>query len=46
MLKRLTVWIDEATLENLKKIATKQDRSVGWLIRKAAQEFAEREEKP
>jgi predicted transcriptional regulator len=43
VLKRLTVWIDEKTLAKFKQIAKKQDRSVGWLIRKAAEEFAERE---
>jgi hypothetical protein len=43
VLKRLTVWIEQSTLVKLKQIAKKQDRSVGWLIRKAAEEFAEKE---
>jgi predicted transcriptional regulator len=41
-MKRLTIWIDEKTLAKLKRIAKKEDRSVGWLLRKAAEGFAQR----
>jgi predicted transcriptional regulator len=44
MLRRLTVWIGDTTLEKLKRIAAERDRSVGWLIRKAAEEFVAKEE--
>ena len=40
-----TVRLDEKTLAVLKKIAEKQDRPVGWLIRKAVEEFVKRESK-
>jgi predicted transcriptional regulator len=39
MLKRTTIWISEDTLAKLKKIAKKQERPIGWLLRKAAEEF-------
>jgi predicted transcriptional regulator len=42
-MKRLTIWIDEKTLAKLKRIAKKEDRSVGWLLRKAAESFAQKE---
>jgi hypothetical protein len=35
--------MEDATIEKLKKIGQKQDRSVGWLIRKAAEEMAKQE---
>jgi predicted transcriptional regulator len=38
-----TVRLDEKTLAALKKIADKQDRPVGWLIRKAVEDFVKRE---
>lgn len=40
-----TVRLDKETLTALRKIAEKQDRTVGWLIRKAVEEFVEREGK-
>jgi predicted transcriptional regulator len=39
-MKRLTIWIDEKTLAKLKRIAKKEDRSVGWLLRKAAEGYS------
>jgi predicted transcriptional regulator len=44
-MKIQTVRLDEQTLAVLKKIAEKQDRTVGWLIRKAVEEFVKRESK-
>jgi predicted transcriptional regulator len=38
-----TVRFDKQTLAALKKIAEKQERPVGWLIRRAVEEFVERE---
>jgi predicted transcriptional regulator len=40
-----TVRLDKETLTALRKIAEKQDRTVGWLIRKAVEEFIERTER-
>jgi predicted transcriptional regulator len=37
-----TVRLEKETLAALKKIAEKQDRPIGWLIRKAVEEFIER----
>jgi len=34
MLKRLTIWIDTATLKKLKELAKREERSVGWIIRR------------
>lgn len=45
MLKRTTIWINEETLAALKKIADKKERSVGFLLRKAAEEYVARERK-
>lgn len=42
MLKRFTVWISDETKEKLAKLAAKQERSIGWLLRKAAEEYVER----
>jgi predicted transcriptional regulator len=42
MLKRFTVWISDETKDKLAKIAAKHDRSVGWLLRKAAEEYVEK----
>jgi predicted transcriptional regulator len=38
-----TVRLEKDTLAALKRLAEKQDRPVGWLIRKAVEEFVERE---
>jgi predicted transcriptional regulator len=40
----MTFWTDEATVAKLKKIGKRQDRSVGWLIRKFVNEAVKREE--
>jgi predicted transcriptional regulator len=42
-LVRQSLWLAPETLEALKKIGQKQDRPVGWLIRKACEEFVARE---
>jgi predicted transcriptional regulator len=39
MLKRFSIWLDTKTLDELKKIAKHQERPLGWLIRKAVEEF-------
>ena len=44
-MKIQTVRLDEQTLAALKRIAAKQERTVGWLIRKAVEEFVKREGK-
>lgn len=38
-----TVRLDEKTVAALKRIAEKQDRTVGWLVRKAGEEFVRQE---
>lgn len=45
MLKRFSIWLESKTIEDLKKIGKQQDRPVGWLIRKAVEEFVERSKK-
>jgi predicted transcriptional regulator len=40
---RQSVWISQATVDALKKIAARLDRPVGYLLRKAAEEYVERE---
>jgi predicted transcriptional regulator len=39
MLKRFSIWLDNKTLAELKQIAKSQERPIGWLIRKAVEEF-------
>jgi predicted transcriptional regulator len=38
-----TVRLDKETLVALRKIAEKQERTVGWLIRKAVEDFVARD---
>jgi predicted transcriptional regulator len=42
MLKRFSIWLDTKTLAELKQIAKLQDRPIGWLIRKAVEDFVAR----
>jgi predicted transcriptional regulator len=42
---RQSLWLNPETLTALKRIGAKIDRPVGWLLRKAAEEFVEREGK-
>lgn len=44
-MKRFSIWIDEALLAVLTKLGKKHDRSIGWLIRKAIEEYVAREKK-
>jgi hypothetical protein len=44
-LTRQSLWITPETLAALKRMGAKSDRPVGWLLRKAAEEFVERQEK-
>jgi len=39
---RQSFWLSPKTLDTLKKIGEKEDRPVGWLIRRAVEEFVER----
>jgi predicted transcriptional regulator len=39
MLKRFSIWLDSKTLTELKHVAKLQDRPIGWLIRRAVEEF-------
>jgi predicted transcriptional regulator len=43
VLKRITIWIETSTAAELKRIAKQKERPVGYLIRKAAEEYVERE---
>ena len=43
MRKMISVRIDVTTLAKLKRIAAKKERTVSWLLRKAAEEYAARE---
>jgi predicted transcriptional regulator len=40
---RQSLWLTPETLDALKKIGQREDRPVGWLIRKAVEEFVERQ---
>jgi hypothetical protein len=42
---RQSLWLNPETLAALKRIGAKSDRPVGWLLRKAAEEFVERQAK-
>ena len=39
MLKRFSIWIDKKTLASLKAIGKQKERPVGWIMRKAIEEF-------
>ena len=45
MLQRFSIWIDKKTLVSLKSIGKQKDRPVGWIMRKAIEEFVENEKK-
>jgi hypothetical protein len=38
MLKRLSIWLDLATIKRIREMARAQDRATGWMIRKLLQE--------
>jgi predicted transcriptional regulator len=40
---RQSLWVSQSTVDALKKIADRLDRPVGYLLRKAAEEYVERE---
>jgi predicted transcriptional regulator len=39
---RWSIWLDEKTVVALKKIGAEMERPVGWLVRKAVEEFIQR----
>lgn len=39
----VTIRLDDKTLDALKKIGARLDRPIGYLLRKAAEEYVERE---
>jgi predicted transcriptional regulator len=39
---RWSIWLDEKTVAALKKVGAEMERPVGWLVRKAVEEFIER----
>ncbi len=41
MLQRFSIWIDKKTLASLKAIGKQKERPVGWIMRKAIEEFVE-----
>ena len=41
MLQRFSIWIDKKTLASLKVIGKQKERPVGWIMRKAIEEFVE-----
>jgi predicted transcriptional regulator len=43
-LVRQSLWLSPATLDALKRIGARLERPVGWLVRKAVEEFVTREE--
>ena len=45
MLQRFSIWIDKKTLTSLKAIGKEKERPVGWIMRKAIEEFVENSKK-
>jgi predicted transcriptional regulator len=41
MLQRFSIWLDKKTIQAMKEISKEADRPVGWLIRKAVEDFVE-----
>ena len=39
---RFTIWLDKKTVAALKAMGDKQERPVGWLIRKAVEDMVNR----
>jgi predicted transcriptional regulator len=39
MLARFSVWLEDKTLKRLEEIGKLEDRPIGWLVRKAVEEF-------
>jgi predicted transcriptional regulator len=39
---RWSIWLDKKTVAALKEIGKQTERPVGWLIRKAVEDFIER----
>jgi predicted transcriptional regulator len=39
MLQRFSIWLDKKTIVTLKQIGKQMERPVGWVIRKAVEEF-------
>jgi predicted transcriptional regulator len=42
MLVRFSIWLDKKTVAALKEIGKQMERPVGWIIRKAVEDFIER----
>jgi predicted transcriptional regulator len=42
MLQRFSIWLDKKTIASLKEIGKQMDRPIGWIIRKAVEDFIER----
>jgi predicted transcriptional regulator len=42
MLVRFSIWLDKKTVAVLKEIGKQMERPVGWIIRKAVEDFIER----
>jgi predicted transcriptional regulator len=45
MMIRWSIWLDKMTVAALKAIGEKMERPVGWIIRKAVEDFIERRKK-
>lgn len=43
MLQRVSIWLDKKSIASLKEIGQGMDRPVGWIIRKAVEDFIERQ---
>jgi hypothetical protein len=39
---RFSIWLDKKTIASLKEISKQMDRPVGWIIRKAVEDFIEK----
>jgi predicted transcriptional regulator len=45
MMIRWSIWLDKKTVAVLKAIGEQMERPVGWIIRKAVEDFIERRKK-
>ena len=45
MMTRWSIWLDKKTVTVLKAIGEQMERPVGWIIRKAVEDFIERRKK-
>jgi predicted DNA-binding protein len=43
MLKRFSIWLENKSIEDLKELSKVKERPIGWIVRKAVEEYIERQ---